>query len=66
MRTENLLKPLFEIIINSPNTGGLKFNFEYSWQLQQVGLPVLSKLGVPKSSKIQALDALHKYHTPFL
>jgi hypothetical protein len=54
MKTGSLLKPLLSVNFNSPKTGGLKFNFESSWHFQRVGLPVLSRLGVSKSSKIQA------------
>jgi hypothetical protein len=38
----------------SSNTSSFHFNFERSWPFQQVVLPVLLRLGVSKSPKIQA------------
>jgi hypothetical protein len=55
MKTGGLLKTLLMIILYSPNTSGFQLNFECSWQFQQVLLPVLARLGVSKSLKIQAL-----------
>jgi hypothetical protein len=60
MKTGSLLKPLLRVMFNSRNTIGLKIIFGCSWQFQQVGLPVLSRLGVSKSSKIQAQVFVYK------
>jgi hypothetical protein len=43
------------LVFYSPNPRGFQFNLEWSWQFQKVVLPVLARLGVSKSLKIQAL-----------
>jgi hypothetical protein len=55
MKTGSLLKALVRVIFYRPDTSSFHFNFEFSLQFQPVELPVLSRLGVSKSSKIQAL-----------
>jgi hypothetical protein len=54
MKTGSLLKTLLTVIFHSTNISSFHFNFECSWPFQEVVLPVLLRLGVSKSPKIQA------------
>jgi hypothetical protein len=56
MKTGSLLKTLLTVIFYRTNTSSFHFNFECSWPIQEVVLPVLLRLGVSKSPKIQSLD----------